>query len=152
MFAFQAAQQGIQAVPEIIAKSAQSPLGILALMTLAIAVLSYLFFAKSKVNLRAAMFVLMLAAAVAFGIAVVRTGSLGQGQARTGVPAGGEPGQTAPGAQPEPASRPARPPEIRQETRGDGSPAVAGVKGSVTINYNAEPSGEKKKAEDKSRR
>jgi hypothetical protein len=94
----------------------------------------------------------MLAAVVAFGIAVVKTGSLAQGQARTGALAdSGTPGQT-PGTQPEPTSRPAKPAEIRQETRGDGSPAVAGVKGSVTINYNAEPRVEKKNAEDKSRR
>jgi hypothetical protein len=65
-------KQLIQSAPEIIAKAAQSPLGILALLILVVGTLAVIFFWQAPVAVRVSMFVIIFGGACAFGYAVVR--------------------------------------------------------------------------------
>jgi len=67
----------IQSAPDIIGQAAKSPLGIFALMILALSVLGFAFFRRSSERTRAAMFVLMFVGVAAFGYATFRTASTG---------------------------------------------------------------------------
>lgn len=68
----QVSDTAVESVPEIIKAAAQSPLGILALMVIAIAVLGYLFFGTASERTRIAMFILLLAGAAMFGAAAMK--------------------------------------------------------------------------------
>ncbi|MDZ7364143.1 MAG: hypothetical protein ONB46_26030 [candidate division KSB1 bacterium] len=56
--------------PEIISAAAKSPLGLFALMILALAVLGFFFFRRASEGTRVTVFVLMFVGVVAFGIAI----------------------------------------------------------------------------------
>jgi hypothetical protein len=56
--------------PEIISAAAKSPLGLFALMILALAVLGFFFFRQASERTRVVIFVLMFVSVVAFGIAI----------------------------------------------------------------------------------
>jgi hypothetical protein len=60
-------------VPNIIGEAARSPLGLLALMIIALSVLAFFFFRSSSDKVRAAMFVLLFVGVVCFGVAAVRS-------------------------------------------------------------------------------
>jgi hypothetical protein len=60
-------------VPNIIGVAAKSPLGLLALMIIALAVLAFFFFRSSSDKIRTAMFVLLFVGVVCFGVAAVRS-------------------------------------------------------------------------------
>jgi hypothetical protein len=62
----------IAGLPEIIRAAAQSHLGILALLSVALAVLAYFFFAKSAVKIRVWIFVLLFLGVVGFAVAMFR--------------------------------------------------------------------------------
>lgn len=64
--------QLIKSLPDIIKAAAQSQLGILALLVVALSVLAYFFFAKSAMKFRVGIFVLLFAGAVGFGVAMFR--------------------------------------------------------------------------------
>jgi hypothetical protein len=59
-------------LPEIITAAAQSHLGILALLSIALAVLAYFFFAKASELARVAIFVMLFLGVVGFGTAMFR--------------------------------------------------------------------------------
>jgi hypothetical protein len=59
-------------LPEIITAAAQSYLGILALLSVALSVLAYFFFAKASEKVRVAIFVLLFLGVIAFGAAMFR--------------------------------------------------------------------------------
>src|SRR5258708_10957046 len=63
----------IEYAPSIIGQAARSPLGIFALMILALSVLGFVFFRNSSERTRTAMFVLMFIAVASFGYASFRT-------------------------------------------------------------------------------
>ena len=65
----------IQSAPEIIGQAAKSPLGIFALMILALSVLGFIFFRRSSERTRATIFMLMFIGVAAFGYATFRTAS-----------------------------------------------------------------------------
>lgn len=65
--------------PEIITAASKTPLGILALMIVVLGVLAGMFFGRASVQVRVIIFVLIFAGAVAFGAAIVRTPSSGDG-------------------------------------------------------------------------
>jgi len=71
--------QLIQSAPNIIEQAAKSPLGIFALMIIALSVLGFFFFRESSEHTRITMFVLMFTGVVAFGIATFRSTSSGVG-------------------------------------------------------------------------
>jgi hypothetical protein len=58
--------------PEIIREAAQSPLGILALMILVIAVIALVFFRGTQVGVRLFVFLLLFGGVSMFGVAVIR--------------------------------------------------------------------------------
>jgi len=62
----------IEGLPEIITAAAQSHLGILALLSVALAVLAYFFFAKSAIKIRVWIFVLLFLGVVGFAVAMFR--------------------------------------------------------------------------------
>lgn len=59
-------------IPDIIEAAAKSTLGVFALMIVALALLGYAFFSKANQNIRLAVFVMLFAGVVAFGIALMR--------------------------------------------------------------------------------
>ena len=61
-----------KSLPEVIKAAAQSQLGILALLVVALSILAYVFFAKATVNVRVGIFVLLFAGVIGFGIAMFR--------------------------------------------------------------------------------
>lgn len=64
--------QLFKSLPDIIKAAAQSQLGILALLVLALSILAYVFFAKAAVRIRVGIFVLLFAGVIGFGVAMFR--------------------------------------------------------------------------------
>ena len=64
--------QLFKSLPDVIKVAAQSQLGILALLVVALSILAYVFFAKATVHVRVGIFVLLFAGAVGFGVAMFR--------------------------------------------------------------------------------
>lgn len=62
--------------PAIIEKAAKSPLGLFALMIIALSILGFFFFRTSSERTRIGMFVLMFVGVVSFGIATIRIGTI----------------------------------------------------------------------------
>ena len=62
----------VERLPEIISAAAQSHLGILALLSVALSVLAYFFFAKASEKIRVGIFVLLFVGVIAFGFAMFR--------------------------------------------------------------------------------
>lgn len=62
----------IQQIPAIIEQAAKSPLGLFALMVIALSVLGFFFFRGASERTRIAMFVLLFFGVAAFGMATVR--------------------------------------------------------------------------------
>lgn len=62
--------ESAKTIPDIIREAAQSQLGILALMIIAIALLGYAFFRTAGERIRIAMFVLLFAGVVAFAVSI----------------------------------------------------------------------------------
>ena len=60
-------------VPKIIGVAAKSPLGLLALMIIALSVLAFFFFRSSSDKVRTVMFLLLFVGFVCFGVAAVRS-------------------------------------------------------------------------------
>jgi len=75
-----------KSLPDIIKAAAQSQLGILALLVIALSVLAYLFFAKAAMKIRVGIFVLLFAGVIGFGIAMFRASDSGTSGA--GAPKG----------------------------------------------------------------
>jgi len=67
----------IERLPEIITAAAQSQLGILALLCVALSVLAYAFFAKASEMVRVVIFVLLFLGVLGFGAAMFRASSDG---------------------------------------------------------------------------
>lgn len=66
----------VKSLPEIIKQAATSPLGILALMTIGLAILAFFFFRGAPLKARVVIFVMLFFGVVAFGAVVVRTAIL----------------------------------------------------------------------------
>jgi hypothetical protein len=64
-------------LPAIISAAAQSVLGLFALLSVALAVLAYFFFAGARVKVRIGIFVLLFVGVAAFGVAVFRASGAG---------------------------------------------------------------------------
>lgn len=62
----------IERFPEIITAAAQSYLGTLALLSVALSVLAYFFFAKASEKVKVAIFVLLFLGVLGFGVAMFR--------------------------------------------------------------------------------
>jgi hypothetical protein len=62
----------VERLPEIITAAAQSYLGILALLSVALSVLAYFFFAKASEKVKVGIFVLLFIGVIAFGVAMFR--------------------------------------------------------------------------------
>ena len=62
----------IKRLPEIITAAAQSYLGILALLSVALSVLAYFFFAKASEKAKVGIFVLLFLGVLGFGVAIFR--------------------------------------------------------------------------------
>ncbi|HMN74924.1 MAG TPA: hypothetical protein PKC97_02585 [Burkholderiaceae bacterium] len=69
--------QLFKSLPDIIKAAAQSPLGILALLVVALAILAYVFFARASARVRVGIFVLLFAGVAGFGVAVLRSTDAG---------------------------------------------------------------------------
>lgn len=69
--------QLFKSLPDIIKAAAQSQLGILALLVVALSILAYVFFAKATVKIRIGIFVLLFAGAIGFGVAMFRASDVG---------------------------------------------------------------------------
>lgn len=69
--------QLFKTLPDIIKAAAQSQLGILALLVVALSMLAYVFFAKATVKVRVGIFVLLFAGVIGFGVAVLRASDPG---------------------------------------------------------------------------
>jgi len=61
-----------ESLPQIITAAAQSYLGILALLTVALSFLAYVFFAKASEKIKVGIFVLLFAGVIGFGAAMFR--------------------------------------------------------------------------------
>ena len=66
-----------KSLPEVIKAAAQSPLGILALLVVALSILAYVFFARAAVKIRVGIFVLLFAGVVGFAVALFRAAAPG---------------------------------------------------------------------------
>jgi len=66
-----------KSLPDIIKAAAQSQLGILALLVVALSILAYVFFAKAAMKIRVGIFVLLFAGVVGFGVAMFRASAAG---------------------------------------------------------------------------
>ena len=86
-----------QSAPEIIGQAAKSPLGIFALMILALSVLGFVFFRQSSERTRTAIFALMFIGVAAFGYATFRTASATPSAVSNGIPSN----QSLPSREPE---------------------------------------------------
>jgi len=64
-----------ESAPDIIAEAAKSPLGIFALMILAISVLGFFFFRRASERTRSGMFVLLIVGVASFGYATFSNSS-----------------------------------------------------------------------------
>ena len=64
--------QLFKSLPDIIKAAAQSQLGIMALLVVALSILAYVFFAKAAVKIRVGIFVLLFAGVIGFGVAMFR--------------------------------------------------------------------------------
>jgi len=64
--------QLFKSLPDIIKAAAQSQLGILALLVVALSILAYVFFAKAAMKVRVGIFVLLFAGVIGFGVAMFR--------------------------------------------------------------------------------
>ncbi len=62
----------VQHVPAIIEQAAKSPLGLFALMVIALSALGFVFFRRSSERTRIAMFVMLFVGVVSFGVAAMR--------------------------------------------------------------------------------
>jgi hypothetical protein len=62
----------VESLPQIITAAAQSYLGILALLSVALAVLAYFFFAKASEKVKVSIFVLLFFGVLGFGVAMFR--------------------------------------------------------------------------------
>jgi hypothetical protein len=60
----------VKSFPEIIKQAATSPLGILALMIIGLAVLAFFFFRGAPVKVRVVIYVMLFFGVVAFGVAL----------------------------------------------------------------------------------
>lgn len=65
-------EQLFKSLPDIIKAAAQSQLGILALLVVALSILAYVFFARASMKVRIGIFVLLFAGVIGFGVAVLR--------------------------------------------------------------------------------
>jgi len=63
----------IQHIPAIIEQAAKSPLGLFALMVIALSVLGFVFFRTSSERTRVAMFVMLFVGVASFGVATFRS-------------------------------------------------------------------------------
>lgn len=70
-------EQLFKSLPDIIKAAAQSRLGILALLVVALSILAYVFFARASVKIRVGIFVLLFAGVMGFGTAVLRASDPG---------------------------------------------------------------------------
>jgi hypothetical protein len=66
-----------KSLPDIIKAAAQSQLGILALLVVALSILAYVFFAKAAMKIRVGIFVLLFAGVIGFGVAMFRASDAG---------------------------------------------------------------------------
>lgn len=83
--------QLFKSLPDIIKAAAQSQLGILALLVVALSLLAYVFFAKASVRIRVGVFVLLFAGVIGFAVAVLRASESGTSPASSaGAPKKGE--------------------------------------------------------------
>ena len=87
----------IQTTPSIVREAAQSPMGLLALAFLISGGLGYAFFKGAGERTRIAMFVLIFAGVLTFGVAVVSSGSF-MGSARQPAPPASAQSQPTPAA------------------------------------------------------
>jgi hypothetical protein len=62
----------VERLPDIITAAAQSYLGILALLCVALSVLAYFFFAKASEKVKVGIFVMLFFGVIAFGVAMFR--------------------------------------------------------------------------------
>lgn len=62
----------VQHIPAIIEQAAKSPLGLFALMVIALSALGFVFFRRSSERTRIAMFVMLFVGVVSFGVAAMR--------------------------------------------------------------------------------
>lgn len=62
----------VQHIPAIIEQAAKSPLGLFALMVIALSALGFVFFRSSSEQTRIAMFVMLFVGVVSFGVAAMR--------------------------------------------------------------------------------
>jgi len=60
----------MESLPEIITAAAQSHLGILALLSIALSILAFFFFAKASEKVKVGIFVMLFLGVVAFGVAM----------------------------------------------------------------------------------
>jgi hypothetical protein len=73
--------QLFKSLPDIIKAAAQSQLGILALLVVALSILAYAFFAKAPQKIRVGIFTLLFAGVVAVGVAMFRSSGGGMSPA-----------------------------------------------------------------------
>jgi len=82
--------QLLKSLPDIIKAAAQSQLGILALLVVALSILAYVFFAKASEKIRVGVFVLLFAGVIGFGVAMFRASDPNPPPASSaGAPTGG---------------------------------------------------------------
>ena len=81
--------QLFKSLPDIIKAAAQSHLGILALLVVALSILAYVFFVKAAVRIRVGIFVLLFAGVIAFGVAMFRASDANPAPASSAVAAKG---------------------------------------------------------------
>ena len=120
-----------ESAPDILEQAAKSPLGIFALMILALAVLGFFYFRKSSERTRTAIFVMMFVGVAFFGWATVRTAS----QSQVASSGGGMPPTQAASAQPTDSNHQASvstasPPPV--ESKAEASPPPVGSKAAAS--------------------
>lgn len=108
-----------ESLPEIIGAAAQSPLGMLALLSVALSVLAYVFFSGASEKVKVGIFVLLFLGVVGFAAALFDASPNTQGQGLADAPPA-----PSPGAQPAPALRESA--ETMQAAPEDGAQVRAG--------------------------
>ena len=92
-----------ESLPQIITAAAQSHLGILALLVVALSVLAFFFFAKASEKVKVGIFVMLFLGVIAFGVAMFRVAQPRAEAAPAAVPLSGEARTLLQGAASDPA-------------------------------------------------
>lgn len=105
-------------IPQIIEQAAKSPLGIFALMIVAVSIIGFYFFRRSSETIKIFIFLVMFAGVACFGVAISREASAMRPKSSDTVPAISDAALPAPAKTPsEPSNKSSTLPTVNQQNQ-----------------------------------